>query len=498
MNDATVLWVPLAVSALAAVVLLVDVLATPAARGPAAARVLGWITILGLAGILAVTFFVDASGLAAGGAFRGGLFSLMLDRIFLGAGVLGALGAIDDVAERMPRRQGEYWICLLVSLLGMTLLPGARDLVLVFVAFELVSVPLYVLAAYAKTDSPGAHPCTNRLASEASIKLYLVGATGSAFTLFGIALLTGMTGSSRVESLPLAMETPLGKVGLLLVLGGTGYKIGMAPLHAWIPDTYQGASTPFVAFLSVAPKAAGVALIAVLFSAGLATHSGVWAPPLMALAVASMAVGNLLALPQTDLRRLLGFSGIAQMGYLLVAMVAATAFGVGTALFFLVGYVATNLGVFLVVHVAARAGGGYGYASLAGLHRRSPWLAASLLCFLLSLAGIPFVVGFWAKLYVLLAAWQAGLSWLVLIAIVVAVLGLFYYLRILKAAYMDDEGNLASPVPPFALRVAIVLCLASVVGVGLYPGPVLEASVAAGHDLLEPSVTPLRVAAVAR
>jgi NADH-quinone oxidoreductase subunit N len=481
MNDLRVLWLPLAVSALAVLVLLLDVLSPPS-RSPG--RGIGWVVVSGLAALFAATFVVDSSGVAAFGAFRGGAWTTYFGRLFLGAGVLGALGALDDVAERMPRRQGEYWLTFLATLTGMTILPGARDLVLALVAFELVGIPLYVLAAYAKTDVPAGAEATKGLASEAAVKLYLVGVTSSAITLFGLALLTGMAGTSRIDLLAAAPMTPLGAVGLAFLLGGVGYKMGMVPFHQWVPDTYQGASTPFVAFLSVAPKAAGVSFLAVVFTSGLGAERGLWIPPLAVIALLSVAVGNILALPQTDLRRVLGYSGIAQMGYLLLAMAAANAYGLGMALFFLAAYVVTNVGAFLIVHTAARAAGGSGFDSLAGLARRSPGLAASLLCFLLSLAGIPFVVGFWAKLYVLLAAWRAGLIGLVAGGVVLSVPALFYYLRMLRAAYMTEPGKLPAPRPAPALRAAIALCVLGVVGIGLWPGPLVDDAMRAGQDLL--------------
>ena len=211
-----------------------------------------------------------------------------------------------------------------------------------------------------------------------------------------------------------------------------------------------------------------------------------WLPPLAIAALLSMGVGNLVALPQSDLRRLLGYSGIAQMGYVLVAMTAATSQGLGMTLFFLAAYVVTNVGAFLVVHAAAAAGGGHGFESLHGLHRRSPGLALALLAFLLSLAGIPFVVGFWAKLYVLLAAWRAGLAWLVVCAVVLGVLALFYYLRVLRAAYMV-EATEDRPAPQVAigLRLAIALCFIAVMGLGLWPRPLIDAASRAGADLLD-------------
>ncbi len=486
MSDLLALWLPLSVAGLVVLVLLADVLAPPAVKPEAAVsrgRAFGWLTAIGLVGIFAATFYVDASPRAAmRGVYEANAWSLFLQRIFLAAGVLGVLGGLDDVAVRTPRRQAEHWITLLFSLLGMVIVPGARDLILVVVAFELMSIPLYVLAAWAKTDVRT--PEARGLAGEAAIKLYLVGATSTAVTLFGLALLTGMQGTTHLAELGAIPLSPLSSVGLVMVLGGLGYKIGMVPFHMWVPDTYQGASTPFVAFLSVAPKAAGISVVATSFAFGMHAHTGRWVPPLSLFALLSMAVGNVLALPQTDLRRLLGYSGIAQMGYVLLALATAESFGTGMVLFFLVAYLFTNLGAFLVVHAAAEASGDHSFGSLSGLFRRAPGLALALLCFLLSLAGIPFVVGFWAKLYVFLAAWRAGLVGLVVAGIVLAVLGLFYYLRVLRAAYMTDEGDLPAPKPGGALRLSIAVCALMVAGLGLWPRPLVDAAARASAALL--------------
>jgi NADH-quinone oxidoreductase subunit N len=271
---------------------------------------------------------------------------------------------------------------------------------------------------------------------------------------------------------------------MLLVLGGMGYKLGMVPFHMWVPDTYQGAPTPLVAFLSVAPKAAGVAAIATLFLLGLGGHAASWRPILSLAALLTMAVGNLLALPQTDLRRLLGYSGIAQMGYVLVALVAGDAYAVGMVLFFLAAYVVTNMGAFLVVHAVAEGGAGHDTDALAGLFRRAPVLALGLLLFLLSLAGIPFVAGFWAKLYVFLAAWRDGHELLVVAGVMLAAVGLFYYLRLARAAWMLDPGDLPAPRAAPPLRMAIGLCLGGVLLFGLWPGPVVDSAAAAAKALL--------------
>ncbi len=445
-------------------------------------RWLGWFTAAVLLGTLVASFLVDVSGTTPHGVYVSTAWVLFFKRVFLVAGALGVLGSIDWLEERTPRRQAEYYALLLFSLTGMMLLPGARDWVLLIVAFELMGIPLYILAAYAKTDGPVNEP---KLGPEAGLKLLVTGVASSAFTLFGLALVIGSTGSTSIAAVPQGPLSPLTSIGMLMVLGGMGFKVGAVPFHMWVPDTYEGAPTPFVAFLSVAPKAGGLAALAVVLLSGWAQHHAVWAPALGLISAASMVVGNFFALPQTDARRLLGFSGVAQIGYVLIAICAGTEEGVAMSLFFIATYVFTNLGVFLVVHAAAQSSGGHAVSKLAGLSRRSPWLGAAMLVFLLSLAGIPFVVGFWAKLFVFLAAWRAGLGVLVALGVVVAVVGLFYYLGVARSTFMA-EGDAQEPIRAGpSLQAAIAVCLVAVVGLGLYPRPLVEEAARAASAFMQ-------------
>lgn len=440
------------------------------AMGGISGRVLGWFTAALLGGVLVASFLFDPTGAVPHGVYVAGAWVLFFKRVFLVAGILAVLGSLDWLSERTPRRQAEYYALMLFSLTGMMVVPGARDWVLLLVAFELMGIPLYVLAAWAKTDGPADEA---KLGPEAGMKLFVTGAASSAFTLFGLALVIGETGSTALSALP-SQATMLTHVGMMMVIAGMGFKLGAVPFHMWVPDTYQGAPTPFVAFLSVAPKAGGLAALTVVTLSGWGTQQTLWAPAIAVIAAASMVVGNIFALPQTDVRRLLGFSGVAQIGYVLVALGAGSQEGVGMALFFIATYVFTNLGAFLVVHAAAQSSGGHETAKLAGLSRRSPWLGASLLVFLLSLAGIPFVVGFWAKLFVFMAAWRAGLGGLVVLGLIVAVFGLFYYLSVARSTFMS-EGTAQEPIRAgLALKLSIAVCLVAVVGLGLWPKPLVE------------------------
>ncbi|MBX7190950.1 MAG: NADH-quinone oxidoreductase subunit N [Sandaracinaceae bacterium] len=486
------LLLPLLAVAATVLVIVMD-LFLPERRGAS----LGWLTAALLGGLLVVSFYVPTTGVVGDGVFVGTAWSVFFARLSLVAALLAVLGALEHVERRFPRRQGEYYALLLSSVVGMLILPGARDVLLLVVAFELMGIPLYVLAAYAKSEGmpllaseePGSGKKSP--AAEAAIKLYLVGATSTAITLFGLALVVGVAGTTEITGLlgdgPLA---PLTRVGMMLVLGGMSFKIGLVPFHMWVPDTYQGAPTPFVAFLSVAPKATGIAAFVSLFVIAPAAHGGAhgpWIAMLLVLATASMVIGNLAAVPQSDVRRLLGFSGVAQMGYVLLAIATGTSEGLSMAAFFLAAYVVTNMGVFFVIHACAAEDGRHDLASLAGLSQRAPFLGFALLVFLLSLAGIPFAVGFWAKLYVFLAAFRAGYVWLVALGAVLAVIGLFYYMQVARAAFMKDDASTGAPAPTIGvgLRAAVLLCLVGVLGLGLWPALLFDQTADAGTSILE-------------
>jgi len=446
--------------------LLVDMIFPRLGRG--SARLTAGI----LAAVLAASFALDTSGIAIGGAYVGGVWPLLFKRIFLIAGIIATLGSSAHVERCYPRRQGEYYLLLLFSLLGMMLLAGAQDLILLLVCFELMSLPLAVLAAFDKNDIDSGQQRT----PEGALKFYLVGVTSTAITLLGISLLFGMAQTTKIAELGVADPTPLSTLGMMLVLAGLGFKIGVVPFHMWVPDTYQGSGTPFVSLLSVAPKLAGFAVFSLLFLQGLGAWSHDWVPVIAALSLVTILVGNLLALPQKNVKRLLAFSGVAQIGYMLMAFAGASAEGLGMLLFYAAGYTATNMGAFLVVQALAASGGDDSIDSFDGLSQRSPGLALSMLLFLLSLAGIPFVVGFWGKLYVFIAAWHAGFGWLVVVGAVLAVVALFYYLQVARAMYINPAREQEPIALSRSLKLAIAICIAFVVGMGAWPNPFVEAT----------------------
>jgi NADH-quinone oxidoreductase subunit N len=312
-----------------------------------------------------------------------------------------------------------------------------------------------------------------------------VGSLSTALLAYGLSFVYGVAGSTRLDVVTRAVAEgdPLLILGLLLVLGGVGFKIAAFPFHMWVPDTYEAAATPFVAWLAVAPKAAGFAVLLRVFVEHAGPPGSLWAGTAALLGALTIVAGNLMAIPQTDAKRLLAYSGIAHIGYMLLGIAAFSAHGVAMLLFYLVAYLFSNMGAFMVVEVVTQTEGSSALRTFRGLAQRSPALALAMLLFLLSLGGIPFVVGFWAKLYVLWAAAQAGLYGLVLLAALLTVVALFYYLLVAKQMYVDLPARpTAVPVPP-ALALVLAVSAVAVVLLGLYPGPLVDSALRAAAPL---------------
>jgi NADH-quinone oxidoreductase subunit N len=427
-------------------------------------RRVGVISVLGLVVLLGVALRMEPGATWLGEGFVQDELALFAKRLFLVATALGILGSLTLRAPVFARRATEYYLLMLASLLGMLMLASARDLILLFVAFELMSIPLYALTGFQKGDD---------MAVEAALKFFLVGTVSSALIAYGLSFVYGI---ARTTSLPgvaaaLSAGSPLMILGLVVALAGLGFKIAAVPFHMWVPDTYEAANTPFVAWLSVAPKAAGFIVIFRLYLEGVGDRAVLWVPIATGLAAITIVAGNLMAIPQQNVKRLLAYSGIAHIGYMLIGFAAVSANGVAMMLFYLVAYLFGNMGAFLVVEAVTQSEGSERIDAYKGLAQRSPVLALAMLLFLLSLGGIPFVAGFWAKLYVFWAAADKGLYWLVLLGAVLTVVALFYYLMVAKRMYIDaPERTGPIPVPPL-LALAILICSLGVVIMGIYPKP---------------------------
>jgi NADH-quinone oxidoreductase subunit N len=461
--------------ALAVLVLLYDLL-LPARRPDARRGGLYALAALGLVALLA-----GSSGLTTPAAMTDAFvldgFALFAKRILLGAALLAVVGMFPYARARgVADRSGETLVLLLFATVGGMALCSARELLTVFVSFELLSLPLYVLAAIEKE---------RRTALEGAFKIFLFGSVSSAVLLLGIGFLFAASGTTfwmRVAHWP---ADPLVQAGAALVLVGFGFKVAMFPFSLWVPDTYQGAPTPVLAFLSVAPKAAAIAaLFRLTFE--LFQPAGVpvklW---LSILAALTMTVGNLLALRQHDLKRLLAFSGIAQIGYVLLALSAGTKLAAGLALFAFVAYLAANAGAFLVVTAMEVSGCDPTVAGARHMIRRSPVLAATMLVFLLSLGGIPFALGFWGKMYVFLAAAQSGLAALVFLGALLAVVALFYYLSIARSMFIVTDGGPAVETTP-TLMAAILACAIMAGAGGLVPQWFVDSALNASESITIP------------
>lgn len=456
------------VLALAGVVLAVDLVAGRGTRG--SRKTLYGIAFLGLVGLLAYSFRLP-TGVAFTPALVQDAFALFVKKVLLAAAALTVLATYPYADRRgWARRSGEFLVLLLFATLGGMSLVSAQEFLTLFVAFELLSLPLYSLAAIEKSrpESP-----------EGAMKIFLFGSVSSAVLLLGVGLIWAATGTTFWHEAPSILpHANLFVPAIALVLVGFGFKVAMFPFYMWVPDTYEASPTPLVAFLSVAPKAAGIAALFRLDFEVFSLHAPDVTRWIAILAALTMIAGNLLALPQTNLKRLLAYSGVAQVGYVLLALASGSRFGAGMALFFFVAYLFSNMGAFLAVAALEAAGDEPTLHGARNLIRRSPVLAAAFLAFLLSLGGIPFALGFWGKMYVFLAAGRAGLWGLVFLGAVLAVVALYYYLNVARAMFIvRDEGPAVSV--PGAILVAVLLCAVLVVAGGLVPQVFVEPALAA-------------------
>ena len=433
------------------------------------ATVVGWVTFVGLLAIFGLTFLIREGGSLFGGSFVNDSLAIFVKKLFVASAALSVLASQTLRKGSFTRRAAEYHFVLIASVLGMLVLASARELILLFVAFELMSIPLYVLTGFVKREDA---------APEAALKFFLVGTASSAIILYGMSFIFGVTGSTELAAIPgaLASGDSVMLLGMTLLLAGLGFKIAAFPFHMWAPDTYEAASTPFVAWLAVAPKAAGFVAIIRLYVEGVGGAALVWMPVVAAVAGMTIITGNLMAIPQHNIKRLLAYSGIAHIGYMLIGLAALTTNGIAMVLFYLVAYLFGNMGAFFVVEAVARSENSEEIDAYKGLAQRSPLLALAMLVFLLSLGGIPFVAGFWAKLYVFLAAVDRGMYGLVFLGSVLTVVALYYYLLVARRMYIEEPvGTGRIQVSPL-LGLAILICIVGVVGMGAWPGPWVTAT----------------------
>jgi NADH-quinone oxidoreductase subunit N len=386
-----------------------------------------------------------------------------------------------DYLRRMGMDVGEYYALVLFSTAGMMLLASATDLIVVFIALELMSLCLYVLAGLFKT---------RLISGEASMKYFLLGAFATSFLLYGVALIYGAAGTTNVARIATVMagrtHEPLFVIGFGLILVGFGFKTSLVPFHMWAPDVYEGAPTSVSALIATGSKAAAFAALMRLLLTSFGGARADWVPLLWALAVLTMTVGNVVALAQSNVKRMLAYSSIAHVGYMAVGLVAGGGAGTSAVLYYLFAYTFTTVGTFGVIALCERAGEeAVNVTDYSGLARTSPLLAAALALFLLSLVGIPPLAGFVGKFYLFGAAVRGGYLWLAVIAVLNSAIAAYYYLRIIVYMYMREaEGASAAFAPSFAGGLALAIALVGIVLLGVAPAPFVDLAQAAVAPLL--------------
>ncbi len=445
--------------------------------------VLAWVSV---AGLIASGWF---SVIMWGGNYPAGFnnmiaadnFALFFKLLFLSIAML-VIMASNKYVLKFARFQGEYYALLLLATLGVILMVASTDLIVIYVALELASISLYVLVSLLK----------DKKSTESSIKYLLVGATASGVLLYGMALVFGFTGTTQLGEIAKAISATSGQsllenpglfMGISLMISGFGFKITAVPFQMWVPDIYEGAPTTVAAYLSVASKASGFAVVLRVFHTAFGSPEWLtqnWGLVFAALAVLTMIIGNVLAIPQTNIKRMMGYSSIAQAGYLMVGLAAlgmaapGSILGQSGIIFFLTSYTLTNLGVFIAIILITSNTNSDLIADFAGMGKRSPWLALALTLCLISLIGMPPAAGFMAKFYIFSAAAKSGLVWLVIIAVINSVISAYYYLRIVNVMWFAkpaSEERVASGIAP---RLALLLCCLGVLALGIVPGIALN------------------------
>jgi NADH-quinone oxidoreductase subunit N len=458
---------------------------------------LGWLAVLAAFAALATSFWQAQlpAGTAYYGVVRTDAFSVFFHVLIAGI-VLATLLIVLDAVTPETEGLGELFALIQFGAVGMMLMSSAVELLLVFIALEISSISTYIMAGYRRKTGKSA---------ESALKYFLLGSFATSFFLYGIALIFGATGTTRIDDIAAAIAHPVAGgqfhallyIGLAMIIVGLGFKVSAAPFHVWTPDVYEGAPSPVVALMSTGPKAAAFAvLLRIAYGALPALHDH-WVPILWWLAVISMTVGNLGALRQRNVKRMLAYSSIAHAGYILVAFTALSPEGIAAASFYAVSYAAMNVGIFAII---SHTGGYDDHLTLIedyrGLAYASPLLAGAMAFFLISLIGIPFTGGFFGKFYVFSAALHSGMVWLTIIGLINSGVAAYYYLRVVAAIYSEPTG--AAPVtgvarPSFPLLLAVFFTAATTLILGIVPGSVLSAARAAAQTYITaaaPNVSP--------
>ncbi len=431
---------------------------------------IGNLSVFGLYATLVTLFWFYINGKT--GSLFNGMYLLdpmaLYFKIFIVVSTILVVSMSIEAVERFPAFKGEYYFLVLMSALGAMLMASANDLVSIFVTLEFTTFGFYILVAYLREDAKS---------NEAGLKFFILGAFTAALLAFGISLIYGATGKLILTDIAQAMGTEPSVAliaGFLLLFAALGFKIGAVPLHTWIPDIYHGAPTPVTAFLSVAPKGAALAILLRIFFVTLAGFAAEWIWLLVLVAIVSMTYGNIVAIAQTNMKRLLAYSGIAQIGNVVIGLAAASKMGGESIMFYLWAYLFANLGAFGVVIAVAHVINSEEIEDYNGLNRRSPFLAFAMLLFLLSLAGVPPLAGFIAKLYIFVAAMEAGLITLVVFGLINVVISMYYYLIVVKKMYINEPTDPTPVTVSPMMKTAIGVAMAGTLILGIWPKPFMD------------------------
>ncbi|HEY61420.1 MAG TPA: NADH-quinone oxidoreductase subunit N [Anaerolineae bacterium] len=432
-------------------------------------RNLGWISAGGFSLIIMISLMLGTpgsdSGLVWGGMLRHDWLGFAFKMLFLFGATITALFAMD--VEDLGKK-GEFYLLLIFSTLGMTLMASSSNLIMLYLSIEATSLPLYILAGFFKDDDKS---------TEAGFKYFLFGAMASAIMLYGFSLLYGFSGTTDLDAIAGVIKAggmnPVLLVGtLLMILVGFGFKISAVPFHFWAPDVYEGAPTVVAGFLSTASKAAGFTVLIRVLLTSYAPASDTWMMVLAIISTLTMTLGNTLALAQKNIKRLLAYSSIAHAGYILIGVVAISELGITGSIFYIIVYLITNLAAFGIVSVVGRITGSDEISAYDGLSRRSPWLGLAMLVVFLSLAGMPPFGGFIVKVLVLASAVKAKLFWLAFVGILNSIIGLYYYLIVLKHVYLYRSENEQVEIPvtrPYAIGLIVLTIGIILLGVVISP-----------------------------
>ncbi len=434
------------------------------------------LTGLGLVLIYLIISFSKGANLF-NGVYQIDLYGNYFKILFLSAGILVMLMA-GTYIKRFEEKSSEFYGLMILATLGMMLMVSAGEFITLYVGLELMTISFYILTAYLKSD---------KLSGEAGLKYLILGAVSSAILLFGISLVYASLGTTNFIEIGASFTSSSAVIaGVVMIIAGFAFKVSVVPFHMWTPDIYQGAPIPVTTYLSVGSKAAGFAALVRVFMVAVDVSDPVfnWSLLLAVLAAVTIIIGNLIALSQKDIKRLLAYSSIAQAGYILVGVTAANSFGLKGVLFYALIYVFANVGAFAVATAVEVDTGRTDIEAFAGLSKRSPLLAAIMTICMLSLAGIPPMAGFAGKFYLFAGAIQSGYLWLALIGLIMSMVSVYYYLGVSKAMYIGENSYEAPLSLGSGSTVALWVCVLATILLGVYPGPLSELAGAAIQILL--------------